>query len=91
MDNLKVTGKFIGYTENKMVSAKGKEYVKRVLSVFIDDVGKVDFSFAGLAFTQDDIEALSQAKLRDSIVLYCAIDVGQYKTPILVATGWELA
>lgn len=90
MDTILLKGKFMGFSSIKKTSKKGAEYTEKKLVVFIDDVGKLVFSFAGYAIPEADELAFSQAKSFDRITLHCGLDVGNYGSPVLVAKNWEL-
>jgi len=85
MAEIHLQGKITGATvnETRISKAKGTEYTYSDVTTFIEDVGKLKFSFANL---QKDVAGKAKKFVGSSVTLVCAIDSDSYGNPRLVLT-----
>jgi len=85
MSEIVLQGRITGATveETRISKAKGTEYSYSDVSAFVEDIGKLKFSFSNI---QKDVAGKAKKLVGSTCSLVCAIDSDKYGSPVLVLT-----
>jgi len=89
MNEIILQAKFVNYVSEERTSKKDTTYQFEEVEVFVDEVGKLKFSFDSLSL--GDSSDPGSLEKGDKVRLTCALDTGKYSSPLLKLTAIDLA